>query len=552
MQHGIMLSKAKCPISSQDQDKMKSTPYASAIGSIMYAMLCTRPVVAYSVSVTSRYQQNPGIAHWVAVKNILKYLRRTKEMFLVFGGYEDEISVTSILAAYLTVVQSGVPPTSFPDSFKVRVIRSDSGTKFKNSTIEDYLTSIGITHNFSAPRKPQQNGVVERKNRTLVEVAGTMLNASSLPLIFWAEANRSLVVKRYEKTPYQLLYNKRPNIKLFHIFGCKCYVLNDREPIGKFDPKVGDAIFIGYAWESVAYRVYVPRNQIVVVSTNVKFDDSFQVIQDKFKEELKILAEASPNATITEDLEKLFNDWYENFEETDKTSASSNRASTNDDRASGAQPKPSDPNNVTDPTSVPSASPPEPSEVSHEVTHENLNQSQSLEEITSNINLPHAAKWTKDHPQTQIIGELTECIKTRANVNYCLFAFFVSKIEPKKVTKALADPFWVEAMQDELLQFERNNVWTLTLLPNGKVAIGTKWVFRNKKDEQGVVIKNKARLVAQGYCQEEGIDYEETFAPIARLEAIRIFLAYAAHRGFKVYQIDVKSSFLNGKLKEEV
>ncbi|KAJ9552799.1 hypothetical protein OSB04_016844 [Centaurea solstitialis] len=94
MQHGIVLSKTQCPVSSEDQDKMKSVPYASAIGSIMYAMLCTRPDVAYSVSVTSRYQQNPGEPHWVAVKNILKYLRRTKEMFLVFGGTEDEISVT--------------------------------------------------------------------------------------------------------------------------------------------------------------------------------------------------------------------------------------------------------------------------------------------------------------------------------------------------------------------------------------------------------------------------------------------------------------------------
>ncbi|KAJ9545518.1 hypothetical protein OSB04_025225 [Centaurea solstitialis] len=94
MQHGIVLSKTQCPVSSQDQDKMKSVPYASAIGSIMYAMLCTRPDVAYSVSVTSRYQQNLGEPHWVAVKNILKYLRRTKEMFLVFGGSEDEISVT--------------------------------------------------------------------------------------------------------------------------------------------------------------------------------------------------------------------------------------------------------------------------------------------------------------------------------------------------------------------------------------------------------------------------------------------------------------------------
>ncbi|KAJ9538587.1 hypothetical protein OSB04_031320 [Centaurea solstitialis] len=381
-----------------------------------------------------------------------------------------------------------------------------------------------------------------------------MLNASRLPLTFWTEAvstacytqNRSLVVKRFEKTPYQLLYNKRPNIKFFHVFVCKCYVLNDREPVGKFDPKGDDAIFIGYAWDFVAYRVYIPRTQIVVV------------IQDKFKEELKIQAEASPNATITEELEKLFNDWYEDFEENDRTSASntSTSAELHENSSSvtqttpshteripdvpipittSAPTEPSDPSIPTDSTPVPFAISSEQTEIAHEVIHEDLIQSQSMQEITSNINLPHAVKWTKDHPQTQIIGDLIEGVKTRANVNYCLFACFVRKIESKKVTEALADPFWVEAMQDELLQFERNN-----------------WVFHNKKDENGVVIRNKARLVPQGYCQEEGIDYDETFAPVARLEAIRIFLAYVSHRGFKVYQMDVKSAFLNGKLKEEV
>ena len=107
-------------------------------------------------------------------------------------------------------------------------------------------------------------------------------------------------------------------------------------------------------------------------------------------------------------------------------------------------------------------------------------------------------------------------------------------------------------MQDELLQFERNQVWTIVPLPEGKISIERKWVFRNKKDEDGVVVRNKARLAAKGYCQEEGIDYKETFAHVVRLEATRIFLDCAAHRDFKVYQMDVKSAFLNGKPQEEV
>ena len=125
-------------------------------------------------------------------------------------------------------------------------------------------------------------------------------------------------------------------------------------------------------------------------------------------------------------------------------------------------------------------------------------------------------------------------------------------VEPKKVHDALQDPSWVDAMQEELQQFERNKVWTLVPLPKEKIAIGCKWVFRNKKDEDGIVIRNKARLVAKGYCQEEGIAYDETFTPVDRLEAMRLFLAFSTHKGFWVYQMDVKLAFLNGKLKEKV
>ncbi|GKB50178.1 putative ribonuclease H-like domain-containing protein, partial [Tanacetum coccineum] len=128
----------------------------------------------------------------------------------------------------------------------------------------------------------------------------------------------------------------------------------------------------------------------------------------------------------------------------------------------------------------------------------------------------------------------------------------LNSIEPTSIAKALSDSSWVEAMQEELLQFKLQQVWKLMDLPNGKRAIGTKWVFKNKKDERGIVIRNKARLVAQGHRQEEGIDYEEVFAPVARIEAIRLFLAYASFMGFLVYQMDVKSAFLYGTIKEEV
>jgi hypothetical protein len=124
-------------------------------------------------------------------------------------------------------------------------------------------------------------------------------------------------------------------------------------------------------------------------------------------------------------------------------------------------------------------------------------------------------------------------------------------VEPVKVEKALEDEDWMKAMQEELNNFKRNQVWTLVERPKTNV-IGTKWVFRNKQDENGVVTRNKARLIAQGFTQVEGLDFEETYAPVARLEVIRMLLAYAAHHDFKLYQMDVKSAFLNGPIQELV
>jgi len=125
-------------------------------------------------------------------------------------------------------------------------------------------------------------------------------------------------------------------------------------------------------------------------------------------------------------------------------------------------------------------------------------------------------------------------------------------MEPSKVDEALTDDGWILGMQDELNQFKRNDIWDLVPKPEHKNIIGTKWVFRNKLNEQGEVIRNKARLVAQGYSQQEGIDYTETFAPVARLEAIRLLLSYAVNHNITLYQMDVKSAFLNGVISKEV
>nr|GFC30830.1 Gag-Pol polyprotein [Tanacetum cinerariifolium] len=161
----------------------------------------------------------------------------------------------------------------------------------------------------------------------------------------------------------------------------------------------------------------------------------------------------------------------------------------------------------------------------------------------------HEKKWTKEHPLHKIIGDPKSSVRTRGQlVNSCLLSF----IEPANVAEALRDVGWVSAMQEELDQFSRLEVCRLVPRPEGKSIIKTKWIFKNKKDESSLVIRNKARLVTVGYSQQEGIDYNETFAPVARIEAIRLFLAYAAHKDFTIFQMDVRTSFLNEILNEEM
>nr|GFD32597.1 retrovirus-related Pol polyprotein from transposon TNT 1-94 [Tanacetum cinerariifolium] len=165
-------------------------------------------------------------------------------------------------------------------------------------------------------------------------------------------------------------------------------------------------------------------------------------------------------------------------------------------------------------------------------------------------------RWTKDHPLEQVIGNPSESVRTRrqleSDAEMCMFVLTVSRTEPKNIKEAMADSTWIESMQEELHQIDRSDVWELvdrTLCTN---VINLKWLWKNKCDEENTVIRNKSRLVAKGYAQKEGVDFEESFAPVARLEAVRLFIAYAAHKSFSIYQIDVKTTFLYGPLKEEV
>ncbi|GJZ33445.1 retrovirus-related pol polyprotein from transposon TNT 1-94 [Tanacetum coccineum] len=193
-------------------------------------------------------------------------------------------------------------------------------------------------------------------------------------------------------------------------------------------------------------------------------------------------------------------------------------------------------------------------------THEEIESSTTALEPSNVQNFhqvqPSTHIWTKDHPLDQVIGDPSKPVMTRQRLHtdseVCMYALTVSTIEPKNIKEAMADHSWIESMQDELNQFERLQVWELVPRPEGKNIIALKWLWKNKCDAENIVVRNKTRLVAKGYRQEEGIDFEESFAPVARLEAVRMFIAYAAHKNITIFQMDVKTAFLNGPLKEEV
>ncbi|KAJ9544590.1 hypothetical protein OSB04_024297 [Centaurea solstitialis] len=457
----------------------------------------------------------------------------------------------------------------------IRKIRSDNGTEFKNATLDAYLTSVGISHNFSGAYTPQQNGVVERRNRTLVEAARTMLAYSGLPLTFWAEAvstacftqNRTIITKRFKKTPYHIINQRVPNVKFFHVFGCRCYILNNRDNLGKFDKKADEGYFLGYSLTSKTFRVYNKRTKMVMETVYVTFDETLSMTSEHSSSGLEIHSQASPTTSdsITDpnssELDLLFMDAFLDI------------CVDNEDIVLSRNPR-VDIHDVPEPSCVNDSGPsenicstsnsdqaiPVPSVEQSELTPDDqleipaiIDENDSQNNLDDLAILPAQLKWTRAHPLYNVIGDVKDGVKTRsASANYCLYKSFLSKIEPKNVSQALDDSDWLLAMQDELLQFKRNKVYHLVPRPQDKSIIKTKWIFRNKKDESGLIVRNKARLVAKGYSQQEGIDYDETFAPVARIEAIRIFLAYAAHKNIKVFQMDVKSAFLNGVLHEEV
>ncbi|GJW53161.1 retrovirus-related pol polyprotein from transposon TNT 1-94 [Tanacetum coccineum] len=329
--------------------------------------------------------------------------------------------------------------------------------------------------------------------------------------------NLSLVRTRYNKTPYELIRGRKPNVQYFYVFGSLCYPTNDCDDLGKMKPKADIGIFIGYSESSRGFRSGLNCSNF----------------QDSSKELNEI--------PLKQDLDNLFGPLYEEYYVPITSKVSSNFATNtldNEDTRSSSLIIVEDsdaPQIVTfldEPITQESSTP-----VLKLILMNKFKKTlQNLMGILSCILLKFLSSKKLSHLQT---------IKTHQTST-------ISLTEPKNIKEAMLDRTWIESMQDELNQFKRLDVWELDSLPEGRHAIKVKWLWKNKTDAENTVIRNKSRLISKGYSQQEGIDFEDSFALVARLEVVHMFVAYAAHKNFTIYQTDVKTAFLNGPLKEEV
>ena len=377
---------------------------------------------------------------------------------------------------------------------KLQTLRTDNGGEYTSHKFEAYLKSEGVKHELTIPRTPEQNGVAERLNRTLMESVRSMLIGGQLPQRFWAEAlatavyirNRSPTKIIEEVTPYEALLGVKPKVNHFRVFGCLAYAHICKEERRKLDPKATKCILLGYGTVVKGYRLYDIEERKVFFSRDVVFVESKTGIEQE---------------QVTES-EKLVNIEL-----------------------------------ICD-----NLSDPEPTDA---VDQEEVEQ----EEANHN-----AEDDEREEPPV-----LRRSIRERRPPDY--YGAYVNVTmedlspEPTTVEEALASPEhkkWKEAMNKEIESLKANKVYDLVELPSNKKTVGCKWVFKRKINADGSIERYKARLVAQGFSQKAGEDYDETFCPVVRFESVRSIIALAAQHDLMLHQMDVTSAFLNGDLQEEI
>ena len=440
----------------------------------------------------------------------------------------------------------------------VKVLRSDNGGEYTSNNFTKFCAERGISHEFTVPYCPQQNGVSERKNRTIMEKARSMLHQAKLPLEFWAEAcstavyllNRSPTTALKNETPFERLVGTKPDITHLKVFGCVSYVHVPNSKRRKLDAKARKAIFVGYPPGVKGYKLYDLEKKSFVVSRDVTF---FEQNFDHFEEEIK-----------SKEAVKL--DLSDVFPKVDEESENAPEHSVKREPVVPESPVSKQP--TTEEPAVPKHFEPLVQvEENSDATQDVEPPVQKNAECAVLQNAQPVGATNEEAPvkrtyedlfmeQVRNLGPVRqrkrpnrfqdddECLVTSSEIE-----------EPKTVHEALNGEQsiqWKEAMESEYSSLLKNDTWDLVPPPEGKNVVGSRWLLKVKRDENGSVDRFKARLVAQGYSQVKGVDYDEVFSPVARYSSVRSLLALANAQDLEIHQMDVKTAFLNGLLDCEI
>lgn len=421
---------------------------------------------------------------------------------------------------------------------KIKVFRSDGGGEFVNKELKEFFLKNGIEHQVTVPYSPQQNGVAERKNRTLVEMIRCMLFDAGLQKKYWGEAMLTACYLQNRqptsgnaKTPYEKWVGNPPSVRHIRTFGCCAYAHVDKQKRQKLDPKSEKLVMVGYSDVTKGYRLLNPTNDKITISRDVIFFE---------KEEETSLEEKNSKGKLTDIKESR-------IEEVTLDLGS--------DKDIGAKFHEKEP------------------EINNEFDQEDLwNEVQGQNEGATLDNIQEieedAADEIMEIGQEDMVQNETNNVEpearrsSRSTKGIPPKRYRADKVvrevtaeEPQNFKEAVKSPKceeWKSAMLDELKSLNDNKTWELVELPRGVAPVGNKWVYKIKKDPQGNVIKYKARLVAQGFSQKYGTDYDEVFAPVVKPTTFRTYLTLAGMLDWHVKHYDVKTAFLNGDIEENI
>ena len=439
--------------------------------------------------------------------------------------FADKSQVADILVNFFAYVTRQFRTT-------VQILRTDNGSEFLSTKFQQTLASQGIVHQRSCAYTPQQNGVVERKHKSLLNTARSLKIQASLPIHFWGDCvlaatyllNRTPTTVLNGLTPYQVLFSRPPDFTRLKVFGCLCFATDTTPHKDKFSSRAHKCVFLGYPFAQKAYKVLDLQTKKVFVTRDVYF------LEHQFPF-------SSIDASVTP--AHLFN---------------GNGILTSDPFCEISEVATTVPNEDTNTSQAP------PTSESYNAQHTDSPETHSTPPVTSSMPqlrpvrqkvVPARFNDYVGLPNT--MQKTVNCCASQFSKSYQTFVANVTHIpEPQTYKTACQHDVWCKAMATELAALEANHTWEIVPLPAGKRVVSCKWVFKVKFNQDGTVERYKARLVARGFTQTEGLDYFETFAPVAKMSTVRVLLSLAAVSKWSVTQMDVTNAFLYGVLDEEV